>query len=67
MTSEKVFRRAEVEAITGLARSTLYAQMHAGRFPLPVKLTSRAVGWMQSDLEDWLAKRPVAANLKPRP
>ena len=42
--TERMLRRPAVEARTGLSRSTLYAMMAEGRFPLPVKLGLRAVG-----------------------
>jgi prophage regulatory protein len=54
---ERVLRRPEVEALTGLSRSTLYSWMKRGDFPRPVALGTRAVGWRESDLENWLAAR----------
>jgi len=46
-----------VEALTGLARSTLYALMAKGQFPRPVKLTGKAVAWPESKIAQWLADR----------
>ena len=37
----------------GLGRSTIYRLIAERRFPPPVKLTSRAVGWRLSDLTRW--------------
>lgn len=62
MNAKRIIRRPEVEAITGLSRSTIYSEMKAGRFPLPLRLTARAVGWFEADLEDWMATRLIAAN-----
>lgn len=56
----KCYRRPEVEAITGLSRSTLYAQMKDGTFPRPIRLGARAVGWRKSDIEKWLSERESA-------
>lgn len=56
MTS-RILRRPDVERITGLSRSTLYAMMADGTFPKPVKLGKRAVGWRQSDISEWLDSR----------
>lgn len=58
--SPQVYRRREVEKLTGLSRSTLYEQMAKGRFPRPVRLTQRAVAWRASDISEWLASRPSA-------
>ena len=51
---DKLIRRPEVEARTGLSRSTIYAWMERGTFPLPVKLGTRLVAWRESDVAGWL-------------
>ncbi len=53
---EKHYRRAEVEAITGLSRSTIYEMMGRGDFPRPVRLGRKAVGWPESKISEWLAQ-----------
>ena len=50
----KVYRRNEVENITGLSRSTIYQLMSEDLFPKPIKLGRRAVGWRSDILEHWL-------------
>lgn len=52
-----ILRRKQVEARTGLSRSTLYAYIAAGSFPTPVSLGARAVGWLESDIDAWLMSR----------
>ena len=47
---------------TGLARSTIYRLMAERKFPFPVKLSGRAVGWRRSDLDRWSEARPSAAH-----
>ena len=49
-----ILRRPDVEAVTGLSRSTIYKWMDEGSFPKPVKLGPRAVGWREADINDWL-------------
>jgi len=53
----QVIRRPEVEALTGLSRSTIYAMISEGMFPKPVKLGKRAVGWRESEIVAWLESR----------
>lgn len=55
---EKHLRRRDVEALTGLSRSTIYDLMARGLFPRPVQLTTRAVAWPEGRVADWLANRP---------
>ena len=55
--SDRILRRPEVEARTGLSRSTLYFMISEGEFPKPVKIGRRAVGWPESRISTWLATR----------
>ena len=49
-----ILRRKQVEARTGLARSTIYDRVKLGTFPAPVSLGARAVGWVESEVDEWL-------------
>ena len=63
MTSnDRLLRREEVEARTGLARSSIYRKMREGSFPEPLKIGARAVRWPSSEIEDWLSGRPRATG-----
>ena len=55
-------RLAAVRQMTGLGRSTIYRLMAVHQFPSPVLLSSRAVGWRLSDLEQWSRARKTASN-----
>lgn len=57
----KIARLPRVEEMTGLKKTKLYDLMNAGEFPRPIKLTERAVGWFEDDIDTWLASRPLAA------
>ena len=52
----------EVQARTGLSRSTIYVRLDQGRFPRPVSLGSRAVGWIESELDEWIRERIEASR-----
>jgi prophage regulatory protein len=52
-----VLRLPLVKARTGLSRSTIYLRIAEGSFPKPVSLGARAVGWLESDIEQWLTSR----------
>jgi len=53
----EIKRRPEVEAKTGLSRSTIYEKMKNGTFPKPVKLGPRAVGWLETEVDAWIKER----------
>jgi prophage regulatory protein len=59
----KFLRRRQIEDITGLSRSTIYAEMKAGRFPKQVQLTSkRSVGWVEAEIVDFIQARIDASR-----
>ena len=58
--SIRLLRRPEVEKLTGLSRSSIYALMDRGEFPRPRRIGQRAVAWDEAALERWLATREVA-------
>jgi len=50
-----ILRRKQVEKRTGLSRSTIYLRIQEGTFPKPINLGARAVGWLENEIEAWLA------------
>ena len=50
--------RPEVERRTGLSRSTIYRKMREGTFPVPLKVSERAVRWRESDIRAYVDSRP---------
>ena len=59
--TDRILRRREVEARTGLARSTIYLYIAKNQFPAPVRLTERAVGWPESEITAWIESRAEAS------
>ncbi len=53
----RFLRLPDVIARTGLSRSTIYVRLAEGRFPRPVSLGGRAVGWIEAELDEWLRER----------
>lgn len=52
-----ILRRPQVQQRTGLSRSTLYQYIKDGEFPKSIALGPRSVGWLESDISDWIAAR----------
>ena len=50
-----ILRRKQVEARVGLSRSTIYSRIQAGTFPAQISLGAKAVGWIESDVSEWIA------------
>ena len=50
----RILRLTSVMELTGLARSTIYYKITEGTFPSPIKLSKRASGWLESEVNDWI-------------
>ena len=52
--TDVILRLPAVKARTGLSRSTIYQRVSEGAFPRPVNLGKRAVGWLESEVSQYL-------------
>lgn len=59
---ERFLRLNDVEQLTGLKKTTIYAGMKADppTFPCCVRLSARAVAWRESDIATWQTQRQQA-------
>ena len=55
--SYTILRLPKVKERTGLSRSSIYLYISEGRFPEPISLGSRAVGWIESEVNEWLSQQ----------
>lgn len=56
-SSTTILRLPAVKQRTGLSRSTLYLRISQGTFPRSIDLGGRAVGWVQAEVEEWIARQ----------
>jgi len=49
--------------LTGLARSTIYKYMDEEDFPRAVPLGGRCVGWVESEVHNWILEKIEARDL----
>ena len=55
--NQRLIRRKEVQAKTGLGASSIYAMMKSGEFPQCLNLSERRVAWIESEVDQWIANR----------
>ena len=60
----RILRLAEVRAKTGLAKSTIYKYVDTGMFPRPICLGGRSVGWIDSEVHEWLLEKQVDRDMQ---
>ena len=49
-----ILRLKQVQARTGISRSAIYLKASRAEFPAPISLGARAVGWLESDINQWI-------------
>ena len=52
-----ILRVQEVSRRVGLSRTTLWRLAKRGEFPQARKLTAKTIGWLESDVEEWIETR----------
>ena len=53
----QIYRIKNVIKVTGLSRSTIYRLMEQGKFPKPIKLSQRIIGFLEEDIDQWIQER----------
>lgn len=65
MAEEWVFTKDELPQVTKLSATTIEEEIRQGRFPAPVELSPRRVGWLAREIWEWLGNRPRSSQLPP--
>ncbi|RIH70681.1 DNA-binding protein [Vibrio splendidus] len=60
----RLIRLTEVLDKTGISKATLYRLIAAGEFPASIQISSRAVGWEESLVDEFLMKKISQSNFK---
>ncbi|ELV7528921.1 helix-turn-helix transcriptional regulator [Edwardsiella tarda] len=55
--TQYLIRMPEVISRTGYGKSWIYALIAQGRFPKPVKIGSRSIAFVESEVDDWINQR----------
>jgi prophage regulatory protein len=61
----RILRLGQVIEATGLGKSKIYELQATGHFPMRVQITSHCVGWVEEEIQIWLAHR-IASRVSPR-
>ncbi len=60
--SLKFIREPECQNITGLSRTTRWRLEKAGKFPVRRHMSQNTIGWLSSEIEEWVQSRVDAAQ-----
>jgi prophage regulatory protein len=56
----RILRLSQVLDVTGLGKTKIYELQAAGHFPMRVQITDHSVGWIEHEVQSWLAQRVAA-------
>lgn len=57
MPPQIVLRLPQVQKRLGLSRSSIYMLIKSGELKRPIKIGERAIGWPESDIDDYINKK----------
>jgi len=57
-----ILRLPDVMKRVGLKRAAIYLRITQGNFPKQISLGGNAVGWLEHEIDAWLAARVTAAR-----
>lgn len=46
-----------VMRMTSLSRASIYSFIQKGQFPRQIRLGQKSVGWLESEVSDWISQR----------
>ena len=57
-----ILRLPDIISRTGLSRSSIYLYLSEGGFPKPISLGARSVGWLESEIDDWIDQKVASSR-----
>jgi prophage regulatory protein len=57
MNPKIIIRFPALKRKTGASRSFIYASMKKDLFPKSISIGPRAIGWLESEIDDWIDAR----------
>ncbi len=61
----RVLRKKEVANRVGYSAMHIWRMEREGRFPRRLQLGPNAVGWLESEVDDWISARAAERDLEP--
>lgn len=55
-----ILRLNDVTKKVGLGKTSLYSLIKDNDFPLQVKLSAKASGWLEHEIDEWIANRALS-------
>lgn len=60
--SQSLIRLSEVQRRTGYSKAWIYRLLKENRFPQSIKIGSRSIAFVESEVDDWINQRIVESR-----
>jgi prophage regulatory protein len=60
---EKIIRKRELLGMLGLSDPTIWRMEKAGTFPKRLQLGGNSVGWIESEINNWIERKAAARRI----
>lgn len=61
MSNLEIVRPSELSKLLSVSKPTLWRMEQRGELPKRVRISERAVGWLKSDIKEWLESKKIEA------
>jgi len=61
-TEHQIIKLPSVISMTGISRTSIYNRIEEGAFPKQINLGERSVGWVKSEILEWIDARIAARD-----
>jgi prophage regulatory protein len=58
----RILKKPEVLKLVPISNGYLYELIRKGQFPKPISLGSRAVGWVDTEVQEWVENKITQRN-----
>ena len=65
--TDRFLAKPEVLRIAGFSAATLWREVQAGRFPAPIPISPNRVGFLESEVREWVLAARAARDRAKRP
>ena len=63
-SGDTILRLRDVQKRTGVSRSSIYVWKEDGRFPQSLQVSVGRIGFLESEVDDWIDSRPKSSGKK---
>jgi predicted DNA-binding transcriptional regulator AlpA len=60
--ADRILNQHEVQRATNMSRTTIWRLEREGEFPRRRQIVGHRIGWLESEVVEWIQGRPLASD-----